>query len=66
MSREATNGNKLTLLGLYLVVSMLALVLGIFTCGVGLLFMQPFAMLLYCVTYLSMTGQSTAEPAYAR
>ncbi|MBI3838610.1 MAG: hypothetical protein HY288_11845 [Planctomycetia bacterium] len=66
MSREATNGNKLTLSGLYIVIMFASSFIILFTCGLGLFFVQPFVLLLFCVCYLAMTGQSTADQASAR
>lgn len=61
MSREATQGNKLTLFALlWLNLAIVALVT-LLTCGLGFFLVQPFSMLLYVVCYLVMTGQSTAD-----
>jgi phage FluMu protein Com len=66
MSRQATNGNKLTLFALMLVTGMGAALFTLVTCLIGGIFAQPFSMLAWCVSYLMMTGQSTAAPAPAR
>jgi uncharacterized membrane protein len=71
LSIEATKGNKLTLLGLYIVAGAIALVITVLTCGLGALLAMPFMMLLSAVIYLGVTGQSTeldgpAEPAAER
>jgi phage FluMu protein Com len=71
LSIEATKGNKLTLLGLYIVAGAIALVITVLTCGLGALLAMPFMMLLSAVIYLGVTGQSTvldgpAEPAVER
>jgi uncharacterized membrane protein len=63
-SAQATKGNKLTLFALGLITSGLGLVVTVFTCGIGFFFVYPYIMLLLAVTYLAMTGQSTAEQAY--
>ena len=63
MSREATHGNKLTLLALWLVAFLPGVLVIVCTCGLGVIFVQPFWFLLWCVSYLSMTGQTTVEDA---
>ena len=60
VSRQVTSGNKLTLFALGFVVLGLMLV-AILPCGLGLIILWPFVSLLWPVTYLSMTGQPTAE-----
>jgi phage FluMu protein Com len=60
MSRTATRGNKLTLFALYLLCLVIAFV-GLLMCGVGMFLAQPYIMLVYVVSYLAMTGQSTAD-----
>jgi uncharacterized membrane protein len=65
MSRQATNGNKLTLFALYIIMAFVAPLIILLTCGLGLFFVQPFALILFCVCYLAMTGQTTAEQRYA-
>lgn len=61
MSMEATRGNKLTLLALYSLMTLIVPTVAILTCGIGAFFAYPFAILLMCVSYLAMTGQSTAD-----
>lgn len=60
MSMAATKGNKLTLFALGLIMFFGGLAAILVTCGIGGFFVYPFGMLLYCVTYLMVTGQSTA------
>ena len=59
LSRDMTNGNKLTLFLMSLVGAVLAFVAAI-PCGLGLIVAVPFFALLMPVTYLTMTGQPTA------
>lgn len=61
MSMAATSGNKLTLFALYLLTMFVGVAATVLTCGLGLFFIQPFWMLLWCVSYLTMTGQSTVD-----
>jgi hypothetical protein len=61
LSMEATRGNKLTLLALYLVLMGLGSVFVLMTCGLGMFFFQPFWILALTVAYLALTGQSTAD-----
>jgi len=60
LSMAATKGNKLTLFALALIMFFGGAALAVCTCGIGAFFVYPFGMLLYCVTYLMVTGQSTA------
>lgn len=60
LSMAATKGNKLTLFALALIMFFGGVALLVCTCGIGAFFVYPFGMLLYCVTYLMVTGQSTA------
>jgi uncharacterized membrane protein/phage FluMu protein Com len=60
-SAQATKGNKLTIFAVGIVASGLVLALTVVTCFVGFFFVYPYAMLLFVVTYLAMTGQSTIE-----
>ena len=58
-SREIMRGNKLTLF--VAVLSWMGLfILGLLACGIGLLFVAPFVVLMYPVFYLGVTGQPTA------
>ena len=66
MSRQATSGNKLTLFALYLVAVFGGGMFTLVTCLVGAVFVQPFVTLLFCVCYLAMTGQTTADQRYAQ
>jgi hypothetical protein len=56
-SARATRGNKLVLLGLWLVSIGLTVLLGLPTCFIGLVFATPFFMMLFTVAYLGATGQ---------
>lgn len=60
LSRQITAGNRLWLLLIFFVISILA-PMGCLACGVGAAFTYPFATLVVAVTYLSMTGQPTIE-----
>jgi phage FluMu protein Com len=67
MSMEATSGNKLTLLALYLLAVVGGAIAIAATCGLGWVFVHPFVTMLWCVSYLQMTGQgTTAGPAGSR
>ena len=59
MSIEAMKGNKLTVLAIWLVAGIGGLLIGVFTCCIGFLFVGPFGMLLMSVIYLGVTGQRT-------
>ena len=61
LSVRATEGNKLTLLGLWLVLVVMAIPVQFCTCGLGMIAFFPFTMLAHCVAYLMMTGQRTAD-----
>ncbi len=58
LSKELTNGNKMTLfvIGVLAVFLMLA---ALIPCGLGLLIAVPYFALMYPVIYLAMTGQPT-------
>jgi uncharacterized membrane protein len=60
MSMEATRGNKLTLLALYIVAGFGALLFTLLTCFIGAIFVWPFMALMTVVVYLGLTGQQTA------
>ncbi|NUQ65027.1 MAG: hypothetical protein HUU20_21390 [Pirellulales bacterium] len=60
LSKQVTSGNKLTLFALGFVIMGLGIV-AVLPCGLGLLILWPFVSLLWPLTYLSMTGQPTAE-----
>jgi hypothetical protein len=53
------NGNKLTVLATWIVAGGLGLLVAIFTCLIGFLFVWPFWALLMAVIYLGVSGQST-------
>ncbi|MEX0977704.1 MAG: hypothetical protein WDZ48_02565 [Pirellulales bacterium] len=59
MSIEAMKGNKLTVLAIWLVAGIGGMLIGVFTCCIGFLFVAPFGMLLMSVIYLGVTGQRT-------
>ena len=59
-SAAAMSGNKMTVFVLYTVTWLAALAFTVLTCFIGGLLAWPFVSLLYAVTYLSVTGQSTA------
>ena len=61
LSMRVTAGNRLTLFGLYIVLSFIATPINACTCGLGSLATAPFTYLTFCVAYLAMTGQQTAE-----
>lgn len=60
-SMQFTRGNKLTLFAMNLVVGIGGSILGCATCGLGFLVLYPYMAILMAVTYLTMTGQPTAE-----
>ena len=60
VSAQITRGNKLSLILLWIVFTMINL-LGCLALCVGLIFTTPFTWLMMAVTYLTMTGQPTAE-----
>jgi hypothetical protein len=66
LSMQATDGNKLTLLAIYLVAGLGGLLFSIVTCCIGYFFAVPFLMLLWTVAYLGMTGQPTALDGLAQ
>ena len=61
LSIQATAGNKVTLLVLWLLMMLIMPAINLFTCGLGTIVAVPFQMLLLVVAYLMMTGQSTAS-----
>lgn len=65
MSMEATRGNKLTLFALYLLAMAGSAAAFVLTCGIAWLFVHPFLTMLWCVSYLEMTGQGTIEGSVA-
>jgi phage FluMu protein Com len=67
LSMQATQGNKLTLFLLSVLVSAIGGVCTLFTCGLAAVALQPFILLMQSVAYLAMTGQKTAiEPRAER
>ena len=63
LSKRLTDGNKVTLLGIYLLVFLINLG-GLLACCIGLLFTASFTTLLGAVIYLALTGQPTADMQY--
>lgn len=61
LSKEYTQGNKMTLSLMFLVVWLLGSLLNIVTCGIGGIFFMPYMFILLSLTYLACTGQRTAE-----
>ena len=59
LSAQVTKGNKLTLFAIWCV-SLGLSILGLLACFVGVFFVSAYLMLLLAVSYLMMTGQSTA------
>jgi len=62
LSRQITSGNKVTLFLMWLLVGFVGLLITLFTCGLGALFVAPFQFLMMAVSYLMMTGQPTIDP----
>lgn len=62
-SKEITEGNKWTLLGVGIVAGLLGGVLTLVTCGIGAIFVGPFIALMSPVMYLKMAGQPMAKVA---
>ena len=56
-SAQATRGNKWVLLGLWLVSVGLMVIIGLPTCGLGMIFVYPYFMMVLTVAYLGATGQ---------
>ena len=52
-------GNKLTVLGTFLVAGLLGVLFVVATCCIGALFYAPYIAILTAITYLSATGQWT-------
>ncbi|MEX0610989.1 MAG: hypothetical protein WD229_02610, partial [Pirellulales bacterium] len=63
LSRRLTEGHKLELVVVYLVMMALSYLAGMVPCGLGVLFVAPYIQLLLSVTYLFLSGQSTAVSA---
>ncbi len=61
LSMQATEGNKVTLLVLWLLMMLIMPLIHLFTCGLGTIVAAPFQILLMVVAYLMMTGQNTAS-----
>ncbi len=60
LSKRLTDGNKLTLLGVYLL-TLLINIGGVLACCIGIFFTAPFTAVLSAVVYLALTGQPTAD-----
>lgn len=65
LSKQLTDGNKLSLFALWLIASGLMFV-SMLPLGLGLFVTFPFFMLMLPVVYLSITGQPTAEQMQLR
>lgn len=63
-SRDVMVGNKLTTLGIWLVVGVLGYLFSILTCGIGFLGFMPYMMIMHIVIYLGVTGQPTMGDRY--
>ena len=61
MSRQITDGNKMTLLGISLAGGFLAIGVTLVTCGVGILIVGPYLALMSPVIYLMMAGEPIAK-----
>ena len=61
MSKDITNGHKLELLVIWLVAGIGGTVAVVLTCGLGVVVVTPFLLLMTVVVYLTLTGQPTAE-----
>jgi len=67
VSRNITRGNRLTILGLFLVNSLLAFLATVFTCGLAGLLTAPFFALLIAVIYTRSAGLfASARPPVAQ
>jgi phage FluMu protein Com len=64
-AQDITKGNRLTVLAIYLVCGIASVPIVLLTCGLGLLAVVPFWMLLIPVMYLAATGQPTADQRWA-
>ena len=64
LSKQITDGNKLTLLAIYVLLILVNLA-GFLACCIGLVFTVPFSALMNVVIYLALTGQPTADVQYA-
>lgn len=60
-SRRITQGNKMTVLAIFLLLCVLSLA-AVLTCGLGFLVLGPYSCVLFAVIYLRMTGQHIASP----
>ncbi len=63
LSAQATKGNKMTILALYLLTFAIGIVVTVLTCGIGFFLVVPFGMMLLTVIYLGVTGQPTVLDA---
>jgi phage FluMu protein Com len=60
-SREITRGNKLSMVGIFLVGGLLNMA-GVLACCIGVLFTAPYVVLSVTVMYLVMSGGAAATP----
>ena len=65
LSRQVMAGNKLLVLGVWIVGGVLAYLFALVTCGLGVLAAAPYLLILKVVIYLSTTGQPTMADRYA-
>jgi len=66
ISKDLTDGNKLTLFVIGLLAAFGGLAVIILTCGLGLFVVAPFLALMYPVIYLMITGQPTADQLWTQ
>ncbi len=64
-SRDVMVGNKMTVFGIWILVTILGYLFSAITCGIGLLGFLPYALLVHVVIYLGVTGQPTMLDRYA-
>jgi phage FluMu protein Com/uncharacterized membrane protein len=60
LSAAAMKGNKLTVLGIWIVTGVLGVLVSLLTCFIGFIFVVPFWSLLMAMIYLGVTGQKTS------
>lgn len=65
LSRKVMAGNKLTVVGIWIVAGVLAYLFTLVTCGLGALAAVPYLLIMKIVIYLSATGQPTIADRYA-
>lgn len=65
LSAKIMAGNKLLVMGIWIVTGVLAYVSVLVTCGLGLFAAAPYLLILKIVIYLSASGQPTIADRYA-